>query len=239
MPMTPRRNTVRAVRAVTRIVLHECLGSPGMRLTVILLLVAGIAAAILAPLWLDPAGAVLAAALAPQIAALVILMSFVTGPMARDLAAGTTLALRVTAVTTRQIAHGTAAALTIVTLPIALLTAGIALASTGSWPSLPGWLAIVLLSPALAATLILITVAIALRGALDQALIVPWIATMLVGTTIVLLAALADMPADGWGTATIIAVAAVCGGLAVIAVLPANTPPPGGSGAPLGPTSSA
>ena len=81
------------------------------------------------------------------------------------------------------------------------------------------WIATLALSPLVAVALSTLSIAVALWKGTDAALIAPWGVTMAVGTALVLLVALGDMEPEGWGTAAVVAVAAVCVTLAAIAAL--------------------
>lgn len=206
---------------IARITLRECAGSTGMLLTIALVFATGIAVSATAPFWLDGSGAVLIAVTAPLASTLIVLMSFVTGPLSRDLANGTTATLIASAVTGPQIIGGTAVALAVLALPPALLTALGVFATTGAWTmtTVAVWIATLALSPLVAVALSTLSIAVALWKGTDAALIAPWGVTMAVGTALVLLVALGDMEPEGWGTAAVVAVAAVCVTLAAIAAL--------------------
>lgn len=207
--------------AIARITLRECVGSPGMLLTIALIVVAGIAVSVTAPLWLDGSGAILLAVMAPLVCTLVVLMSFVTGPLSRDLANGTTMSLLASPVTVPQILTGTAAALALLALPPALLTVLGVFAMTGAWTMTTAamWIATLVCSPLAAVALSTVSVAVALWKGTDAALIAPWAVTLGIGAALVLLIALGDMEPQGWGTAAVVAVAAVSVTLAAIAAL--------------------
>lgn len=206
---------------ILRITLRECLGSTGMLLTMALVVVTGIAVSLSAPWWLDGSGAMLVAVMAPLVSTLVVLMSFVTGPLSRDLANGTTVTLIASAVTAPQIVAGTAAALATLALPPALLTTLGVFATTGTWTetSVALWITTLVFSPVTAIALSTVSVAVALWKGTDAALIAPWGVTMVVGAALVLLVALGDTEPTSWGTAAVIAVAALSVTLAAIAAL--------------------
>ena len=222
MPMTrPTSGTA----TVARITLRECLGSTGMLLTIALVVIMGIAVTVTAPLWQGGSGAILLAVMAPLATMLIVLMSFVTGPLARDLANGTTVTLIASAVTAPQIISGTSAALSILALPPALLTALGVFATTGTWSmtTVAMWTATLVFSPVTAVAFSTMSIAVALWKGTDAALIAPWGVTMAVGAALVLLVTLGGTEPQGWGTAAVAAVAAVSVTLAAIAALQQST----------------
>lgn len=206
---------------VMRLTLLECLGSAGMRTTLVLLITAMIAGPVTAPLWLDPANVGLVAVAATLVSTLIVLMSFIVGPLSRDLANGTTMTLVASAVTPTQIILGTAAALEALALPPALVAAAGMFTTTTAWTTLtiPVAVTAIVLSPLTALALAVLSIALALWKGTDTALIAPWAVIMIAGATLVFLIALNDMNPLGWGTATVIGIAAICTILLSVAIV--------------------
>lgn len=217
MPLTTRRATL----AVARLTWRECLGSPGMRLTLGLLLAAAVSLVASSPWWATGGLAPLAAALAAPAFLLVVLMSFSTGPLSRDLANGTATSLVVSAVDGRQIVTGTALALSSLAVALGLATAAGVLAVLGTWAALPlaAWLTVVVLGPLVAYALATLTAALAYWRGTDVAMVAPWATTLLLGAALGLLALLAGMDPLGWGPAALLAVTASCLALGTLAAL--------------------
>ncbi len=210
------------VKTVARTVLAECWRSPGMRTVLVVLLATSVGGVGVLVLYPGKPAAALTALLAMLICMLLLLMSFVTGPLTRDLANGTTQTLLASALRGDQIILGYAVAMSVLaTVPGYIIAIG-AMAVTNQWDVL-GLLSALVVAPALSFAVAVLTFAAALWKGTDVALVAPWVVTLSVGGAFTLMATLGDIPVFGWQISAVFAVMLLFVGLLATAATVATT----------------
>lgn len=176
-----------------------------------------------ARLWATEDSATIIVLLAPLIVTLFLLMSYVSGPLTRDMASGTTLTLRASAVSTSAVVLGISAALILIAaLPTLVLMVGtIMISGVYTHICVPFILTALIAAPLTAISCTTVTIGMALWRGANMALVVPWITTMLLGATLLVLSMLAEMPTTSVGSLAIVWAVSLTMALLAVATLTA------------------